>query len=241
MSYEKQALNGAYYGPSIPPPPNTYHRPRSGGRGLCGRCGCCLFDCLCDCGCCLLGCVFKIIFSILIVIGLLILVFWLIVHPNEVKFYATKATLTQFNLTNSSNTLNYNLSVDFSVRNPNRKIGLYYDEIEARGYYEGQRFDSIVLNETFYQGHKNTTDFGPVNFEGQHVVLLGSGGISNYDEQKKDGVYHVQVKLYLKVRFKFGLIKTGKYKPKVKCDLKVPLKGVSGAAAFEVTRCDYDL
>ncbi|GMH09991.1 hypothetical protein Nepgr_011832 [Nepenthes gracilis] len=230
MSQEKQAyLNGAYYGPPIPPPPKTYNRPgRSGG------CGCCLIDC----GCCLLGCVFKIIFSILILIGLAVLVFWLIVRPHEVKFHAVDATLTEFNFSGSGNdTLYYNLNLDLTVRNPNRHIGIYYDEIEVRAYYLDQRFGVVEVS-PFYQGHKNTTSLS-VPFKGQNVVALSSSQSSDYNSQKNEGVFDIYLKLYLKIRFKVGWVKVGKFKPKIKCDLNVPLS--SSGKGFEATKCKYDL
>ncbi|KAK9723578.1 hypothetical protein RND81_05G009500 [Saponaria officinalis] len=238
MSYQKQPeLNGAYYGPSIPPPqPRGYNRP---SRGSSRGCGCCLLDCLCDCGCCLLGCVFKIIFSILIAIGLVILVIWLIVRPHEVKFYASDATLTTFNFTGANNdNLNFNLAVNFTARNPNKHIGVYYDNIQGDVLYGGQRVNTVEGVTTFYQGHKNTTSFGPVVFKGQNVVVLGSDDKSDYEKQSNEGVYEIQVKLHLRVRFKVGLFKTGTWKPKVKCDLKLPLDSKS-STKFEETRCDY--
>ncbi|XP_021765818.1 NDR1/HIN1-like protein 3 [Chenopodium quinoa] len=234
MSYQKQPeLNGAYYGPSIPPPPRSYNRPGKRGGRSCGGC-CCLFDCLCGC---VMSCIWSIICTILVIVGILIFLFWLIVRPHEVKFHASDAKLTTFNFTSNDN-LNYNLAVNFSVRNPNRRIGVYYDTIEANAIYAGQRF-STVNGPVFYQGHKNTTDLGPLNFKGQHIVVLGSGDKSDYNKQSNEGVYEIQLKMHLRVRFKVGLFKTGTWKPKIKCDLKVPIEGKSGQ--FERTKCSYDL
>ncbi|CAO2839259.1 unnamed protein product [Amaranthus hypochondriacus] len=236
MSYQKQPeLNGAYYGPSIPPQPRSYNRPgRRGGGG----CGCCLFDCLCNC---IMSCICTILCTILVILGLAVLIFWLIVRPHEIKFYASDASLTTFNFTQNDN-LNYNLAVNFTIRNPNRHIGVYYDKIEANAIYETQRF-STVEAPVFYQGKKNTTDFGPVVFKGNHLVNLGSEDKADYKKQSDDGVYEIQIKVYLRVRFKLGLYKTGTWKPKIKCDLKVPLEGKSSSSShvFEKTKCHYDI
>ncbi|KAL9256047.1 NDR1/HIN1-like protein [Drosera capensis] len=235
QDYQKQPLNGAYYGPSIPPPPNTYNRP--GRRGLRG--GCCLFDCLCDCGCCLLSCVFKIIFTIVILIGIAALVFWLVVRPHAIKFQTTEASVSQFNLSGSaSDTLLYDLTLNFTVRNPNSHIGVYYDVIDLRAYYDDQRFAATELT-PFYQGKKNTTDLGLVALQGQTVITASSGLSSDYSTQKTDGVFDITVKMYLTVRFKIGWVKIGKFKPKIQCDLKVPLS--SSGQSFQSTGCKYDL
>ncbi|KAJ7976203.1 Late embryogenesis abundant protein [Quillaja saponaria] len=232
MTDKQPILNGAYYGPSIPPPPapkQTYHRPgRGGGIGCC--CGC-LFNCL-------LSLICKLIFTVVVIIGIAVLIVWLIFRPNKVKFHVTEATLTQFNYTN--NTLRYDLALNMTVRNPNKRIGIYYDRIEARAFYEDQRFDTQFPS-PFYQGHKNTSVLSPV-FKGQQLLLLGAQELSDFNEDKNDGVYNIDVKLYLRLRFKFGVFKVGKFKPKIKCDLKVPLKtiGTSAAGVFETTRCDVD-
>lgn len=223
-------LNGAYYGPSIPPPAKSYHRH---GRGSsCNPCSC-LFGCLCNC-------FFKIIFTLLIILGVIALVLWLVLRPNKVKFYVTDATLTQFDLSTTNNTIFYDLALNMTIRNPNKRIGIYYDSIEARAMYQGQRFASTNL-EPFYQGHKNTSSLRPV-FKGQSLVLLGDREKSNYNNEKNLGVFEMEVKLYMRIRLKVGWIKTHKIKPKIECDFKVPLgsNGRSSSANFEETRCHFD-
>ncbi|KAF5473928.1 hypothetical protein F2P56_005875 [Juglans regia] len=225
MSSEKQAqLNGAYYGPSVPPPRQSHH-PGRRGRG---------------CGCC--GCLFRfllgVIVSVVVTLGLAILILWLIFRPNNIKFHVTDASLTQFNLT-ATNNLQYNLALNITARNPNKKIGVYYELISARAYYEDQRLGSSDL-EPFYQGHKNTSVLSPV-FVGQHLLVLGADELSEFNVEKNAGVYNIDVKLYLRIKFKVGKVKTWRFKPKVKCELKLPLsaKGTS-AGGFKITKCDID-
>ncbi|KAE9590796.1 hypothetical protein Lal_00023006 [Lupinus albus] len=220
-------LNGAYYGPAVPPP-KSYHRPsRSSG------CGCC-------CGC-LFSLIFKIIITIVIIVGIAVFLFWLIVRPNKVKVNVTEATLTQFNYT-TNNTLYYNLSLNITIRNPNKRLGIYYDYIEAQPFYHDARFDLMTL-EPFYQGHKTTNELNAA-FKGQHVIVLGADQISELDKEKISGVYDIEVKIYLKIRFKLGVLKTGKMKPNIDCDLKVPLttsnngNSIDGSA-FQTTKCDW--
>ncbi|XP_043691530.1 NDR1/HIN1-like protein 3 [Telopea speciosissima] len=225
MAEAKQPhLNGAYYGPPIPPPQN-YHRP---GRGP---------GCLGCCGCCLLNCLLKIIFSIIIVLGLIILVVWLALRPNKIKFYVVDASLTQFNLTGT--TLRYDLALNITVRNPNKKIGVYYDSIEAKAYYDDILFGTDTLS-PFYQGHKNTSMLSPA-FQGESQLSLSSKALSEYNTETSGGEYYVDVKLYLRVRFKIGKIKTSRMKPKVKCDLKVPVvSNRNSAGGFGTTKCEID-
>lgn len=72
-------------------------------------------------------------------------------------------------------------------------------------------------------------------------MLLGTSELSAFDTEKTAGVYSIDVKLYLRVKFKVGKIKTWRFKPKVECDLKVPLSSSgTSAGAFQTTKCDID-
>lgn len=217
-------LNGAFYGPSIPPQPRTYHR-----HGYARRATCC-------CGCCLLKILLQILLTALFIVAIAAFVFWLIFRPNRVNFHANQASLTQFNFTGNG-TLHYNLALNITVRNPNKRIGVYYDRIEARASYHDARFDAVTLT-PFYQGHKNTSYLRPA-FDGQNLVLLGSKGKTEYNKERDSGVYNIDVDLYLRVRFKLGWFKTSRFKPEVKCGLKVPISS-SGAGTMETTKCDID-
>ncbi|GJS91600.1 GDSL esterase/lipase-like protein [Tanacetum coccineum] len=107
-----------------------------------------------------------------------------------------------------------------TFRNPNKRIGIYYDRIEANAEYHDKRFDTKYLD-TFYLGHKKEHNLGTV-FSGQQIVVLGNGDKSKYDRESSDGVYNIDLKLKLKMRLKVGWAKP-KFKPKFECDLKVPL------------------
>ncbi|KAM7265646.1 hypothetical protein ACFE04_003329 [Oxalis oulophora] len=222
MADKQIPLNGAYYGPSVPPPLPPPRRRR----------GCC-------CSCLSLIC--KIILGLVVIIGIAALIFWLLVRPTEIKFHVNNVTLNKFNLT-SDNMLHYDMTVNMTVRNTNKKIGVYYDTIEVRGYYEGERFDTKNLT-PFYQGHKNTSYLN-TEFVGQHMVVLNNEEKSDYEEDKSEGVYEIDVKIYLKIRFKIGKFKTHKVKPRVKCGLKVPLtvdgQTITGGNVKTNTKCKWD-
>ncbi|KAK7396748.1 hypothetical protein VNO78_17906 [Psophocarpus tetragonolobus] len=221
--YQKEPqLNGGYYGPSIPPA-KSYHRP---GRG--GGCGCC-------CGC-LFSLIFKLILTIIIIVGIVVFLFWLIVRPKVVKFHVTEATLRQFNYTDNDKNLHYDLALNISVRNPNKRLGIYYDRIEARALFHDARFDS-QFPEPFYQGHKSTNLLNPV-FKGQTLLPLNADQTAELKKDNSSGLYQIDVKMYLRLRFKLGAFKTKTLKPKVSCDLLVPLQGT--AAVFHITKCDWD-
>lgn len=79
-------------------------------------------------------------------------------------------------------------------------------------------------------------------FNGQQVVFLGAEELSKLNLDKSVGVFDVDVKLYLRIRFKLGRIKTWRIRPKIKCDLKVTLSSNGKAAdGFQTTKCDADI
>ncbi|CAM8962688.1 unnamed protein product [Rhodiola kirilowii] len=218
MTDNKQGhLNGAFYGPSIPPPTK--------GRRSSGR------NCLCSLFCLL----FKIIVALVIVIGLAVLIFWLIFRPTNLKFHVTDATLTEFTLSN--NTLKYNLALNLTARNPNKRIGVYYEKIEVRAYYEDQRFGAVPLD-SFYQGHKNTSVWSPV-FQGQNLVVLSGSDLNNFNAEKLSGVYSIDLRVHLRLKLKFGKLKTMTMTPKIECVLMVPLSG--NGVVFHTTKCDLEM
>ncbi|MQM22507.1 hypothetical protein Taro_055560 [Colocasia esculenta] len=224
MADSKQAnLNGAYYGPPVPP----RHSSRSVGRGS----SCC-------CGpCCLLCTIFKFLLSIVVTLGVIVLILWLVFRPNAVKVYVEEASLARFDLS-ANGTLAYTLNMTVSVRNPNRRIKIYYDYIEARAIYDGSRFGFTTLP-PFYQGRKNTSMLYPL-FNGQQLAL---GTVATtFNREKGEGTFNIDVKVHTKVRFKVWFIKSNKYTPDVDCSLKFPVPTASGSPSkVQRTKCDVDL
>ncbi|OVA07127.1 Late embryogenesis abundant protein [Macleaya cordata] len=223
-------LNGVYNGHAviIPPPPqqSCYQSPP--------KRQCCVVNTL----------MIKVIVGFGIGFTIPLLIFYLSAGPTDVKFYVVAANLTQFDLNynnnNNGNTLNYNLSLSMAVENPNKKIGIYYDMLGATASYKRERFSWASLP-SFYQGHKNTTNLR-LNFRGQSLIVLDQSDVSKFNSEKNTGVYYIDVKLYGRMRFKIGSIKTRRVEPEIQCNLRIPLASINGTLAragrFESTMCD---
>ncbi|KAJ8466263.1 hypothetical protein OPV22_028815 [Ensete ventricosum] len=220
MAESKQSyLNGAYYGPPVPPR-DTY---RSVGRSS---------SCCCCGPCCLLCNLVKFIVSIVIALGIVVLVLWLIFRPNDIKVHVDNASLTQFNYTTGTGSLSYNLSLAMSIRNPNKRISIYYDYLEAQASYDGFRFGYAPLL-AFYQGRKSTAALDPA-FQGAQVVTE-DGVAETYARETGEGFYYVDVRVYAKLRLKVWVFKIRYNRPRIDCSLKLPAPGTAGS--FEKTRC----
>ncbi|CAA7396842.1 unnamed protein product [Spirodela intermedia] len=225
--YQAQPLPGAYYGPAVPPK----HQRKSRG-----------------CFCCLLSTFFKILIGLVILLGVLALVLWLVLRPVEVKAYVRTASLTQFNLSTvggndnfrynltavGRGSIGYNLSTVIDIRNPNKRIGLYYDSIEAIAYYEGERFAWKALP-AFYQGHKNTTTLYPA-FSGQSTIDMSISEVQDFELHRQAGTFDVTLHLRSRIRFKLGSsFKTSRTTMKIKCNMALPY-----GKSFSGTKCDVD-
>jgi len=226
MADKQPHLNGAYYGPAIPPAEPPRYRPHR-ERGCC---------------CCLFGILWKILVVLIVLIGLAILIFWLVVQPRSFRFHVTEADLTQFDYNADNSTLNYNMVLNFTARNPNKKLNIYYDKVEALAFYEDARFsnyDVITHMNSFRQYTKSSSLMSAV-FSGEKVVILDNEQVSQLNQDKSDGVYDIYVRLNFRVRYRLGDVKSRTLKPKVKCHIKVPFANNGSGTSFQTTKCDVD-
>lgn len=70
--------------------------------------------------------------------------------------------------------------------------------------------------------------------------MLGTWDLSKFDSEKSAGIYSIDINLAVKIRIKYGKIKTIRFKPrKISCPLKVPLSSNGTVAeGFQTTECD---
>ncbi|XP_048432409.1 NDR1/HIN1-like protein 10 [Pyrus x bretschneideri] len=167
-------------------------------------------------------------------------IFWLIFLPKEPKFTVSDASLSRFNFTNTDNTLYYNLALNVTIRNPNKRVGIYYRRIQVFANYRKKRFANVTLPlEPFYQGRKNTTTLNHVLVEGQQLVAFGEHDLSQFNSETAAGVYSIDVEIYLRVKARYGKVKTSDYgSSNIDCKLKVPVSSNNtSVSGFNPTKC----
>jgi hypothetical protein len=114
--------------------------------------------------------------------------------------------------------------------------------VEARAFYEGQRFANVNVPVSFRQYKKSSNPMRGV-FSGQQLLMLDNDQVTEFNKDKNVEVYDIYVKLYFRIRFRLGDVISSNYKPKVKCHLKVPLISKNTTARFTrlvPTKCDVD-
>jgi hypothetical protein len=222
-------LNAGYYGPSIPPPQPGYHgptppAPRRSGAG------------------CFFGFLFKLIATIVIVLGAVILVLWLIFRPNSLKAYADSAALKRFDLgngpgNNGGDLLQYNLTVNLRLRNRNR-FGIRYDYAEAQAFYDGDRFGFDPLQP--FNLESKSEERLTATFNGA-TVMNDDDARRMYRRETGEGFYYVKVRLYTDVSYGVRIIWRHHYKTKITCVLRLPVPTGGNAALTNLgTKCDVD-
>lgn len=74
-------------------------------------------------------------------------------------------------------------------------------------------------------------------FEGQKA-LFGEE-LQEFNQERTGGVYSIDVGLSLRVRFKLGKVKTTRFRPKINCELKVPVSSTVSGSGRTVCEIDY--
>ncbi|EOA21564.1 hypothetical protein CARUB_v10001972mg [Capsella rubella] len=189
----------------------------------------------------------RVIWAFLGLIGVAafaVFLVWAILHPHGPRFVLQDVTINEFNIT-QPNYLTLNLQVTVSSRNPNDKIGIFYDRLDIYASYRYQEVTIARLLPTTYQGHKEVTVWSP--------VLIGTAvPVAPYlspslNEDGIAGLVLLNIKIDGRVRWKVGSWVSGGYRLHVNCPafISYPRQLVGGAGPAMkyqlVQRCAVDV
>lgn len=177
----------------------------------------------------------SIVFLTLIILfGIAVLILWLVVKPRHLVYTVEDGSIHNFNITDN----HLNSTFDFVVRayNPNKKVSVYYDSIEARVEYDDQTLAFDVVK-PFFQPHMNVTRL-EVKLKSQSVALLGSVS-KDLKLERTSGEVELSVGIKAKIRFKVGDWKSRHMTLRVYCS--PVLVHFSRSNAFDRTYCDVEL
>lgn len=176
--------------------------------------------------------------------GFSLLIAWLTLRPHKPRYYVDSASFSQLNITDKM--LNDRMEFNITVRNPSKKLGVYYHKMEWNAYYEEEKIASGYMT-PFHQGHKNTTFLHPVLTGHQYVISRENiakdlGALQKQNSSK--GGLEVKLKLHAKVRFKLGVFKSWNFKMRVECDnlhVHVLKNRSHGGNSFNRTTCSVHI
>ncbi|XP_022769762.1 NDR1/HIN1-like protein 12 [Durio zibethinus] len=190
------------------PPLYPKPRPPSKSQGGAGR-----SFCLC-------------IFIFLLLAGATALTVWLIYRPHKPRFTVVDAAIYELNAT-SQPFISTSMQFTIVTRNPNRRVSIFYEKLQAYVSYRNQQITPPVDLLPLYHETKSTVVLSPVL--GSETVPASAEVVNGLMMDEAYGVVVLRVVMLGKLRWKTGAIKTGKYGIYVKCDVWVGLKkGVVG-------------
>ncbi|MQM13396.1 hypothetical protein Taro_046317 [Colocasia esculenta] len=143
---------------------------------------------------------------------------WLILHPSKPQFYLKDADVYQLSLP-SPRLLNTTLQFTLVSKNPNARVGVYYDRLRAYASYKGQQITAQAAIPPFYQGHDDS-DILSTSLSGAGVPVAASFGYEVGRDQTA-GRLPIRLKLEGRVRWKVGTWVSGQYPIVVDCEAVV--------------------
>ncbi|XP_065009569.1 NDR1/HIN1-like protein 1 [Musa acuminata AAA Group] len=160
----------------------------------------------------IIGCIVGFIILIL----LIILIIWLVLRPTKPRFYLQGAVVLQFNYTGPpSNLLSTVFQVTIASRNPNDRIGIYYDRIFVYAAYKNQQISLATALPPMYQGHNDVVIWSPYLF-GPNVPVAPYL-CDALTQDKASGFLILHVKIDGRIRWKVGSWTSDHYHLFVSC------------------------
>ncbi|KAL3326941.1 hypothetical protein AABB24_037585 [Solanum stoloniferum] len=162
---------------------------------------------------------FAGILIFLFVVLLTILLVWAILQPKKPRFILQDATIFNFNVS-APNIFSTSIQVTIYARNPNDKIGVYYDKMKTYANYHNQQITYYTQIPSVYQGHKDVNIWSPFVFS-NNVPISPYNGPDLKEDQQNGGVW-LDFKIDGRVKWRVGTITTGHYHLHVTCNAYVP-------------------
>ncbi|RWW57512.1 hypothetical protein BHE74_00035691 [Ensete ventricosum] len=183
----------------------------------------------------ILTCIVFTGLGFIVLVGLVVLIFWLVVRPKPLEYTVDDARVYGFNLT-ASHALNATFDLTLRSYNRNHRVSLYYDFMEVTVWYDDQM---VAFTEVapFYQRRRNVTTLD-VSAVATSTPLLGSVEKS-LKHDRSSGQVGLEVRARARVRLKVGVVKTKHYTLRVYC--APVLVSFSGTPKFDRVYCDVDI
>ncbi|CAK9136416.1 unnamed protein product [Ilex paraguariensis] len=171
----------------------------------------------------------------IIVLGILAAIIFLAFQPKIPKYSIDSMRIREFNLNNDMS-LSATFNVNITARNPNKRIGIYYENgSELSVWYTGTKLCEGSLPK-FYQGHRNTTLLN-LNLTGQ--TQNATGLLQSLQAQQQTGSIPLNVRAKVPVRIKLGKLKLMKWKPQVRCRVVVDSLTADNVIRIRDSSCKF--
>ncbi|ERM96617.1 hypothetical protein AMTRI_Chr09g36980 [Amborella trichopoda] len=162
----------------------------------------------------------------------IIFIVWLILKPSKPRFSVQDISIYQLNIS-SPDLLTSTIQVTVVSKNPNQRVGVYYDNLKASASYKGQQITENAALPAFYQGHDDTNVLS--SWLSGRSVPMAPALSYNLGMDKSSGKLLLSVKLDGRLRWKVGSWISGYYHLDIDCYsvLVFPSGSVSGPARVQ--------
>ncbi|KAL6856980.1 hypothetical protein ACP4OV_018362 [Aristida adscensionis] len=157
---------------------------------------------------------------------LVVLIVWLVLRPSKPRFYLNDVTVVCLNVSGSGY-LAVTLQATVAARNPNERVGIYYDRADMFAEYRGARVTVPTALPAAYQGHLDASVWSP--FLSAAGVPLPPYLAAALAQDETAGYLLVTVRVDGWIRWKAGAIITGPYHLRVRCPALLTVNGGQGS------------
>lgn len=190
---------------------------------------CCSSCCRCLC------CTFCLLILLVIIIAAALGVLYLVFQPKFPSYSVDRLRITQF-MVNTDLSLSAKFVVRLTAINPNKKIGIYYEDgSNLSAWYSNTKLCEGSLP-TFYQGYQNTT---VVDVELTGQITNGNTVIQALSQQQQTGGIPLILYAEVPVRVKLGSLKLMKLKPNFRCNLVVDSLTQNNLISIKTSSCKF--
>lgn len=170
----------------------------------------------------------RIIYGVIafvVVVCLVILLFWAITKPSKPSFVLQDVTVSNFSLSNTVPAyLSTTLQITIITKNPNDKIGVYYQSAHVYASYRSQQITPPTSLPTTYQDHKDVSVWSPF-LCGNEVPISPFVGTA-LSQDLNTGRLLVHIKVDGRIKWKVGTWMSSKYHLHANCPAYIMLGGV---------------
>ncbi|KAJ6746009.1 LATE EMBRYOGENESIS ABUNDANT (LEA) HYDROXYPROLINE-RICH GLYCOPROTEIN FAMILY PROTEIN-RELATED [Salix koriyanagi] len=165
---------------------------------------------------------FGAIVTFLLIVLIVILIVWAILRPSKPKFILQDATVYAFNVS-SPNSLTSNFQVTIVSRDPDDRVGIYYDKLDIYATYRNQQITLRTSIPPSYQGHRDTDIWSPFIYG--NAVPVSPYNSAALSQDQGAGVVMLIIKIDGRVRFKVGTFISARYRLHAQCPAYIQFGG----------------
>ncbi|OEL27863.1 NDR1/HIN1-like protein 12 [Dichanthelium oligosanthes] len=154
------------------------------------------------------------IVAIILLALLIVLIVWLVLRPTKPRFYLNNVDIVCINVSASS-ALTVTMQATLAARNPNDRVGIFYDRADVYAEYRGLQITVATALPAIFQGRNDATVWAP--FLSAANVPLPPYLATALAQDETAGYLLITIRVDGWIRWKAGAFITSHYHLRVRC------------------------